>query len=328
MAPLSFPSAGRIFSLTLGLAALTGAARADVQIVSEITVIGNSDSNATVPASPETITTDYKGNQARTEILGGPIALFDLGKDKVYRLDPAKKTYYVLPLKKMEEEQNQMPGRMAGRMQAEAQTDLKLPDTVETKTIAGVTAKKYDLSGSIRLKPKQSGNFGGFSGGGIFGSGFPGGSGGFPGGGGGSHHGRHGGGRSGRQMPVTEISGEVWLADAVKLPEDKKASALPSVQALIFGADPALKSFSDALDKGKLLPLSSTITITRDARQPRGDDQSDSGSGNDAETGSATIITTTMQVKSLSQETLPETLFQVPSGYTQVDPPSDKPTSD
>ena len=129
-------------------------------------------------------------------------------------------------------------------------------------------------------------------------------------------------------MPVTEISGEVWLADAVKLPEDKKASALPSVQALIFGADPALKSFSDALDKGKLLPLSSTITITRDARQPRGDDQSDSGSGNDAETGSATIITTTMQVKSLSQETLPETLFQVPSGYTQVDPPSDKPTSD
>ena len=316
------PRARRAFltASSLGLVCLAVPVCADVKIVSEVTVTRQPDYNAADSRSPETVTTYYKGRLARVDVTGGAVTLYNGDSGRVYTLDPAKKTYYVLPLKQVQE----------GRAGAEAQdanldvkVDLKSPDGAETRTYAGLTAKEYDVSGSIGVKPRESGG-GGLLGGIFGGGGFPGGGGGFPGGGG--HHGRRGGGGGGRggggggrQSPTTQISGEVWLSDAAKLPDDKKATALPAAQELLSGGGPALKPLTDGLNKKKLLPLYSRITLTRAARRARGADQADGGQGTEA--SPEQTVTTATQVKSFSQGTLDDGLFQLPSGYTQVDPP-------
>ena len=328
------PLALRRFPLAvsgLGLLSMT-AAQADVKIVSQINVSGLLQGSE--PNFPETLTAYYQGSRARLEITGGEIMLFDGAAGKVYRLAPDKKTYYVLSLKKLQEQQGRLTGPMAERMNLEVKTDLKAADAADTKTITGLTAQKYQVSGSISLQPKESGGGGGIFGGGGFpggGGGFPGGGGGFPGGGGGGHHhhGSGGGGRgSGRRTPATTISGEIWLSDALKLPSDKKASLVPAVQELLFGGDAALKPLAEALGKKNFLPLGSTITVTRPARRARGGDQEESGSSSESQETPAQTITTTMHVQSVSQEPLPEALFQTPSGYNQVDPPADSSSSD
>ena len=315
------PDARRVFLTTagLGLVFLAASARADVKIVSEVTVTRQPD-RGVGPAPAETVTTYYKGRFARVEVAGGPITLYNDDSDRVYTLDPAKKTYYVLPLKQVQEGQ-----AVAGSEDSnlEVKVDLKSPDGAETRTFAGLTAKEYDVSGSISPKPREGRSGGPL--GGIFGGGggFPGGGGGFPGGGG--HRGRRGGGggqgggQYGRQSPRTEISGEVWLSDAAKLPDDKKATTLPTAQQLFFGGGPALKPLTDSLNKKKLLPLYSRITETRAARRARGADQADGGQGMQA--SPEQTVTTATQVTSFSQGMLDDALFQLPSGYTQVDPP-------
>ena len=209
----------------------------------------------------------------------------------------------------------------------DVKVDLKSPDGAETRTYAGLTAREYDVSGSISAKPSENWRRPawrhirrrrGLSRGG---GGFPGGGGGFPGGGG--HRGRRGGGGVGRgggkRSPATQISGEVWLSDAAKLPDDKKATALPAAQELLSEGGPALKPLTDGLNKKKLLPLYSRITLTRAARRARGADQADGGRSTEA--APEQTVTTATQVKSLSQGTLDDALFQLPSDYTQVDPP-------
>lgn len=303
------------------------AAHADVKIVSEVNVTRQPDSGGPPsPLFPETVTTYYKGRYARVEVTGGPVTIYNADSGRVYTLDPDKKTYYVLPLKQVQEGETRLASQEPAGADLDAKVDVKSPDGAETRTIAGLIAKEYDVSGSIRVKPRDSG--GGGLLGGIFGGGFPGGGGGFPGGGGG-HRGRRGGGGGGRggggqgrQSPSTQISGEVWLSDALKLPDDKKATALPTVQEIVFGGGPALKPLTDDLDKKKLLPLYSRITLTRTTRRSRGSDEGGQDSG---ETPAEQTTSTTVQVKSLSREPVPDALFQVPPAYTQVDPPAPSP---
>ena len=308
----------------LGLISLAAAARADVKIVSQITVTRQPDNGAA--AAPEMVTSYYKGRRARVEVAGGPVTLYNADSERVYTLDPIKKTYYVLPAKQVQEGRAESSGAGSKGENLDVKVDLKSPDGAETRTISGLIAKEYDVSGSISTKPRESGGgglLGGiFGGGGFPGGGFPGG--GFPGGGG--HHGRRGGGgggrgggQGGRQSPTTQISGEVWLSDAARLPDDKKATALPVARLLLFGNSPALKPLTDSLNKKKLLPLYSRITLTQPARRARGAGEADGGQGTQA--SSEQTVTTATQVKSFSQETLDDSLFLLPPSYTQVDPP-------
>ena len=154
------------------------AARADVKIVSEVNVTRQPDANdPSSPSFPETVTTYYKGRYARVEVAGGPVTIYNADAGRVYTLDPDKKTYYVLPLKQVQEGETRLAAEEPAGANLDAKVDVKPPDGAETRTIAGLIAKEYDVSGSIRVKPRESG------GGGLLGGIFGGGGGGFPGGG-------------------------------------------------------------------------------------------------------------------------------------------------
>ena len=302
----------------LGWICLAVSARADVKIVSDVTQTRQPDGGAADPASQNTVTTYYKARRARVDVEGGTETLYNADSERVYVLDPAKRTYYVLPLKQVQEGRAWPDAAETEGENLEAKVDLKSPDGAETRTIAGLVAKEYDVSGSVGVKPRDSG--GGGLLGGIFGGG---GGGGFPGGGGGHHRrgGGGGGGQRGERPPQTEISGEVWLSDAAALPDDKKATALPTAQQLVFGGGPALKPLTDSLNKKKRLPLYSRITLTRTARRSRGYNGGDEGGQDSTQAAPEQTITTTTQVKSFFEGTVDDSLFQLPSGYVQVDPP-------
>ncbi len=302
----------------LGLAFPAVSARADVKIVSDVTVTRQSSDggDSGVPAT-QTVTTYYKGRYARVEVAGGPVTLYNDDAGRVYTLDPAARTYYVLPLKQVQEGQGLAD---AGDSNLDVKVDLKSPDGAETRPYVGLTAKEYNVTGSISARPREGRSGGPL--GGIFGGGFPGGGGGFPGGGG--RRGRRGGGgtegrQGGGQAARTEITGEVWLSDAARLPDDKKATALPSARLLFAGGGPALKPLTDDLNKMKLLPLYSRITEIRAARRARGANQADGGQP--ASASPERTETTATQVTAFSQAPLDDALFQLPAGYTQVDPP-------
>ena len=92
------PRARRAFvtASSLGMVFLAASARADIKIVSEVTVTRQPDIGVG-PAPAETVMTFYKGRYARVEVAGGPITLYNGDAGRVYTLDPARKTYYVLP---------------------------------------------------------------------------------------------------------------------------------------------------------------------------------------------------------------------------------------
>ena len=121
-------------------------------------------------------------------------------------------------------------------------------------------------------------------------------------------------------LPDVTVAGEIWLSETARLPDGKKATALPTARLEVQSASPLLKTLTDRLNKQKEIPLRTRITLTRRGRPVR---QSDGVVTAGQE--QTTIITTTL--KSFSTEPLNDGLFQVPTGYTKVDPPSMAPDS-
>ena len=92
--------------LTLALLALPAMAHADLTIVADVTAgsrMGGGAPEAAPAPQPQgakqTITTYYKGRKARTEVKGGAVTIYDADAGKVFRLDPARKTYTVAALR-------------------------------------------------------------------------------------------------------------------------------------------------------------------------------------------------------------------------------------
>jgi hypothetical protein len=315
----------------LGVCLLAGGARGDVKVVSSVTVTHSAPAAQTTPTitfqpggtpnqttgaatptspsipAPETVTTYFKGGNARTEVAGGPVTLYNGAEEKVYTLDPTQKTYFVRSVKDI---QQPPPDPATGGSAAmKVNADLSLSPGDGAKTFAGVPSKVFILSGTVVVSPERSGGSrggGGFGGGGRHhrgGGGFPGGGGGGYPSGGDEGGGTPGGGVRGRSR-VVEVSGEYWLSDTLKVPDDRKATLLPAFlmddpgQAFVF------KSLADNLGKKKEIPLDSRITLTYTAPQ-----------------GGQETVTTTTEVTSVSQTALPDALFQLPTGYTQVAPP-------
>ncbi len=295
------------------LACMTAFASADTQIVSKVTfkldvvaALGavTEDQPPVQPPdiAPQTVTAYYKGGNARVEVEGGIIRIFN-GKDgKVYTLDPVAKTYYVQTLKQLADASTEDPdSRQSGSLKVSS--DLSVSPGDGNKSCAGLDSKPFVLSGSISISHKQS------SAGGLLSSlgGLAGGLGGLGGlagglagglGGGGDQQG--GGRRSGAAKQV-EVSGEYWFSNTVKLPDDKGATVLP---ALYTGAQIqgfVCKALSDKLVKMKGLPLDSRIAVSSSQRD-----------------GSQRTITRTTEVTSVSLHPLPDGLFQLPVGYTQL----------
>lgn len=345
-----------IFAATLALG-LENSAHADVKIVSEVNVTGSlaraarqrtspPDADDTgeapqpppIPKFPQTVTTYFKGKWARVEGKDGAVTLYDSAANKVYVLDTAQKTYYVLSSRQALEEagtpmleppmggtSGPMPS-MGGRGMPSMHYDTKLKLDTEksedgktevTRSIAGKDAKKFLLTATVQMHPDEEGGFGGgdrFPGGG---GGFPGGGGGFPGGGGGfpggGHH-RHGGGggfpgggtstRRERKLPSIAVTGEYWFVDVTALPGGDKSPRLPLLTQTV-ALNPLLKSLDGQLGKKKLIPLASRISVTVDRLN--------------GEAAEPTV--TTMEVKSITDGALDDALFKTPSDYKKIDPP-------
>jgi hypothetical protein len=272
---------------------------ADTKIVSKITLtvktIPTSDSAPTQTPVTQFVTTYYKGANARTDIDNGTITIYNRKEGKVYVLDPGQKTYFVQTEKEFLAPH---PDPFSGQQNTNLKlsSDVTLTPGQDKRSIAGVDTSVVVLSGSVTVSAQRSGG----GGGGI------GGLGGFGGYGGGRRRG--GGGGGSRSKPTKlDLSGEFWVSDALKLPDDKKATPLPS----LFSAAPienyVFGPLSDNLLKKKDLPLDSRIAVT--STSPEGDQK---------------IVTRTTEVTAVTHEPLTDDLFALPVGYTQLSAPSNR----
>ncbi len=333
--------------IALVLACIGGTAFADVKIVTEIAVSGGQnaqrpplpsalpktggseteDAASTVPAQKVTIY--YKGDMARRETARGAITLYDGAKNQVTILNREDKTYSVFPTKDAFKWLKDGPnasgadafgGKLPEGMRQD--TRVELDKTGLAQSLFDADTQKYTLAATLQTVMDSSqgpggGYGGGRSGGGGYGGGggrrggrqggggYPDGSqgGSYPGGGSGGGQGSRRTG-SGRTLPMTEMQGEFWLADDSLLPASDKSPLLPLLQGTVSDMD-VLKSLYGKIVKLKRVPLSTTVTSR--VSSPIGEAHSP-------------LVTTTMQVKSITSGPLDDALFEVPAGYQKSKP--------
>jgi len=326
-------------SLLLGIP--MSPAVADVAITAQQAItVQQAAGAAQTPPNPQTITLFYKGRDARLETAGGPVLLYDGKAGIIHTLDTAHKTYYTTLFTQVQQAGAPIPSGTGRQVKQDTKLDLRQTD--QAKTIAGVTAHQYVLTGTITFTPSQPQGYkrggGGRGGGGHRrgGGGFPGGGfpGGFPlvgsatvdqnGGGYGGYGGRGGGTLA---LPQWSLSGELWLSDTLKFPA--KEDTLPAAQLVAASAGPFLQPLADALDKHKGLPLLARITVTRTPPSSGGRTVDQFGGimegtpTTPAAPPAPTTTATTLTVQSLSSAPLDDKLFQTPLDYTLIPPPQD-----
>jgi hypothetical protein len=330
-------------------------AGADVTIVSTVTFsqqtipapIGptsapNSSSAATgatprndTPPTPETVTTYFQGGNARVEVAGGDVILYDGASGKVYTLDPAQNTYYAQDMKTLEDDSStssRSPDEHAEPMAVN--NGVSVSQSGEQRNFAGLTATAFIVTGTVTVHPQSHGGsngshhrFGGLgSAGGVLGGIF----GGWGGGGARSDdssgsagdYGGYGDASGSVNFPslnkpavsraqTVEVSGEFWLSGAVKLPNDKNASVFPALYWTAERRSFVFEPLADSLSKWKEIPLSSRIAVAHSLPD-----------------GSQDASTTTITATSVTQTALSSTLFELPVGYTEIAPPADGPQKD
>jgi hypothetical protein len=295
---------------------LPGISHADLKITSSVTITGGP--SAAQPGSPQAtqpsgqeqtpeaakvITTYCKDNFARVEANGDPVMIYDAKKKKVYTISPEDKTYKVVSIKDFLKQANlptQQNASSRHRPQnLEFDTTLNIVKTDETKTIAGRTAVKYTLTGTMKATPAAfSGGMHG--GGGGRRGGFPGGiffDGSAWGGGNGSS------GRHGRTLPSTQIQGEYWLVGNETLPGGNKIPLISLLRQTV-SIGPILHELSQQLEKMKMVPLSGNMSLT--FTTPNGDAQPP--------------LVTSMEIRTISEEALDDASYKVPNGYKEIKP--------
>ena len=291
---------GRLMCCGCGLLVLTPAvrARADLKVMVEVSVSGMPEParrTGKAPTYPRQVTTYYRGDRARIEVTSGPITLYDYAADRVYILDPEKKTYTTESLRRVS---GQPPAKSSmvpvprTSSQSKMVVTLSAAATGEQKTIAGSQALRFTVTGSIDLERSMGS-----------GAGFPAGS-------------QRRGGSGGALSPPIQVDGELWLADeSVPTGIDPKYSAplLPAFAAVLSDAPdakPLIVALMAQTPAQSGIPLASRFTLTARARRPAKGDQSSSPD--------AVTVVLTSDVKSISTDTLDDTLFALPASYTQA----------
>ena len=328
---------------------------ADVKVVSELSVspTGSASDPTRPPSSPgqtapsnadtslpdtqnaapgQIVTIYYKGSMARRETAGGLVMLYDSAANKAYALNPTQKTYSVVAMKDAYKWLNALdaPANAPALLPA-AETlpegmhkDIKVEvdKTGLQHTVVDINTQKYMLYATerISMEAPSRGGGGGYGGGGGGrrggrggGGRYPGGGGsggGYPGGGSPDGSGGQGGGRSGggRMLPSSEMQGDLWLADAATWPGGSKSPLLPLLQGIIADTS-VLKSVCEKIGKLKCLPLSTSVTTRL---------SSGGGFGGSYGNGGGRTSVVTMQVKSITEAPLDDTLFQVPADYQKA----------
>lgn len=226
------PFFARLSSLVfLGNALLLGAApaaRADVTIVSEINATGLP---AAMPQSaqkfPQTVTTFYKGDSVRTEV-GGVVTIQDAAADKLYTLDPVKKTYTETSLAKLMDQVNPF----LAMMKFDVKGDVK--EGGETRTILGMPAKNYRIAMTMAMSmaapgaPDASGGQAAPSG----------------------------------PLMTMKLEGEHWTTEGLELRTNAQQMMASSALRLLGPMMQGMKPLTEKMNVIKGTPLSSKMTIT------------------------------------------------------------------
>ena len=280
--------------------------RADVAITAQQTT-----STGQTPPATRAIKLFFKGADARLEVAGKPILLYDGKGNILYGLDPARKTYYMtVPT---EREPTDLTAGLGGQAQENIKLDLRQTD--QTLTLAGMAAHQYLVTGTVtfsRNRPQGSRRSGGHRRGG----------GGFPlfspatvdQNSGGYGEGRAGGGESGQSraltLPQWSISGEIWLSDTLKFPA--KENTLLTAQVAAASAGPFQQPLADALDKHKGVPLLARITVTHIPASAGGRAVDQYGGVPEGQRAapSPTSTATTLTIQSISTNPLADTFFR------------------
>jgi hypothetical protein len=280
--------------------------QADIKVVSKVTFTvatqgtpTTSGSPPSQPVPPQQVTVYYRGGNARTEIQEGSITIFNGKEGKVYLLNPAERTYVVKSVSEFCD-----PARSrttSGSVSLKASSDITLSPGVGARTCAGIPTSPYEVSGTVILGAHKSGSgrsllqgLGGLPGLGSLGAlaGIA---------GGGRHGGESRNSDSGVKPKKFEISGEYWMSESLKLPDERKASPLAAIYSDTQIQNFVFRPLSDSLSKLKSLPLDSRITVAS---------LSDDGVQH--------TVTRTATVISVSQDPLPDNLFIVPAGYSKI----------
>lgn len=250
-------------------------ARADIKIVSEITITGMPaaarQSAPGVSDKPMTTTVYYKGSKQRTET-GNTVQIYDAAADQMYTLDTDKKTYSVISPSKMLEGVAGNP--FLDMMKFDTTASVKAGGA--TKNIAGKPATNYVYSATIKitmdnLPPEAAGS-----------------------------------------LPTMEMKGEQWATESLSLPSAFQKAGLNNMARrmppmMVKGMKPLI----DELAKIKGAPLSSRMSMSFIVPP---------GSPAAGSVPKEPIVTTT-EVKSISEETLSDSLFEIPTGYKKVEAP-------
>ena len=288
--------------LTLALLALPAMAHADLTIVADVTAgsrMGGGAPEAAPAPQPQgakqTITTYYKGRKARTEVKGGAVTIYDADAGKVFRLDPARKTYTVAALRDVldgkdlggmfgggggeggnagetverRERREQFrfggpggqdpndPATRARFEQFRAQMQQQVQQFVSG--ISYATTLTMTENAERKTVARQEAQRVDLKG--EMKINLP--AGGFPGGGrfGG------GGGSAAPQVPGTQLEGEVWVVRGnvfAHLPDNGRLGLFPSTAILNGpGAAAIAKSLSDRMVKASAVPVALTLRAKR-----------------------------------------------------------------
>lgn len=130
------------------------ASRADVQIVSDVWVEGAAQPGLVGTTGGQTtrrtIKTFYKGNRVRTDT-SGMVLIYDAAADRLFALDPARKTYTVNPVRAAR-------GRMEPWMaMMKIETRGNVRPGGATQTIAGLPARNYRIFLVQRMRLTEQG---------------------------------------------------------------------------------------------------------------------------------------------------------------------------
>jgi hypothetical protein len=213
----------RVMAATAVVALSVTLARADVKIVSEVTIKGAPKAaQAQVSDKPFITTVYYKASRQRTETDKG-VTITDLDGDKFYTLDPVKKTYYVMSSKDIEKMAAENP--MLAMIKVDTSTTVT--PTAETKSIAGKMAKKYAYTTIMKMGMEGADD------------------------------------SISAMLPIITINGEQWTTEEITLPVDYRKFAQSNfMRSMPPMMAKGIKDMVDKMADIKGIPLSSIITVT------------------------------------------------------------------
>jgi hypothetical protein len=275
------------------LAGLAQSAFADIKIVAKETTKGlppavlamGGQKDGVKLDAPMTVTSYYKGSKTRVE-RGTTILITDNATGKTYTLDTEAKTYSETLLKDVG----------AGMADSPIMSMFKVTTTADvkpggmTKTIAGKETENYKYNITMKMAPGEGADP---SLGGVL-----------------------------PNITVT-IDGEQWTTEAITFPSTA-VGATPSPANMLKFLPPTMmkgaKVIAEKMALIKGVPLATTTTTKMELPPAFLAMMSQSGAGE----MDNKPITSTMEVTSISEDTLDDALFAPPADYKKVDAP--KPT--